>query len=252
MWKTLCSFVNIAFRLFGASSCRQLRKNATSAAGRPKILDLFWPKHCLNCGKEGKHLCDDCFALIDVSREPPCLGFKYLDKLYFAATYDEKLVQAIIRSCKYGYAKELSETLADLIIAHFKSMDKFPLLLPGSADNFLICAVPLHKSKLKQRGFNQAEEIAKHLSKFLDIPFLSGALSKTKKTLPQMSLNKNQRLKNILDCFEINPQKKNQINNKNILLIDDVFTTGATMEECAKVLKQNRAQSVWGVVVARD
>jgi ComF family protein len=131
-------------------------------------------------------------------------------------------------------------------------MDKFPLLLPGIADNFLFCAVPLHKSKLKQRGFNQAEEIAKHLSNFLDIPFLSDVLIKTKKTLPQMSLNKDQRLKNVSDCFKINPQKKNQIAKKNILLVDDVFTTGATMEECAKILKENRAQSVWGVVVARD
>ena len=218
----------------------------------PKILNLFWPKHCLNCGKEGKYLCDNCFGLIDISREPPCLGFKHLEKLYFATTYDEKLVQAVIRIYKYQYAKELSETLSNLIIAHFKLMDKFPLLPPSTTDNFLLCAVPLHKSKLKQRGFNQAEEIAKHLSKFLDISFLPNILIKTKKTSPQMSLNKKQRLKNVSDCFEINPEKKNQINNKKILLVDDVFTTGATMEECAKVLKQNHAQSVWGVVVARD
>jgi ComF family protein len=218
----------------------------------PKILNLFWPKHCLNCGKEGKYLCDDCFSLIDISREPPCFNFKYLNKLYFATTYDEKLIQATIKFYKYGYVKELSETLADLIMSHFKLIDKFPLFSPETAEDFLLCAVPLHKSKLKQRGFNQAEEIAKHLSKFLNIPLLSDILIKTKKTLPQMSLNKDQRLKNILDSFQINPQKKNQIINKNILLIDDVFTTGATMEECAKVLKQNHAQSVWGVVVARD
>jgi len=218
----------------------------------PQILNILWPKHCINCGKEGKYLCDNCFALIDISREPPCVGFKELDKLYFAATYNEKLVQAVIRIYKYQYAKELSETLADLIIAHFKLMDKFPLLSPTVADSFLICAVPLHKSKLKQRGFNQAEEIAKHLSKFLNIPFLSDILIKTKKTLPQMSLNKEQRLKNISDCFKINPEKKNQIINKSILLVDDVFTTGTTMEQCAKVLKQNHALKIWGVVVARD
>lgn len=227
-------------------------ENSTIQKILPKILNLLWPKHCLNCGKEGKHLCDNCFGLIDVSTEPPCFGFKHLDKLYFATTYDEKLVQSAIRIYKYQYAKELSETLTDLIIAHFKLIDKFPLLLPSATDNFLLCAVPLYKSKLKQRGFNQSEEIAKHLSSFLNIPLLPNVLIKTEKTLPQMSLNKEQRLKNVSDCFKVNSEKKNQINNKNILLVDDVFTTGATMEECAKILKQNHAQSVWGVVVARD
>ncbi|MEA3452734.1 MAG: ComF family protein [Patescibacteria group bacterium] len=217
-----------------------------------QILDFLWSKHCLNCGKEGQYLCDDCISLIDISREPPCSGFRYLDKLYFPTTYDEKLVRAVISRYKYSYAKELSKTLANLIISHFKLMDKSPPFLSEDTDNFLICAVPLYKSKLKQRGFNQSEEIAKHLSNFLNIPFSPNLLIKTKKTLPQMSLNKNQRLKNISNCFEINPEKKSQIIDKKILLIDDVFTTGATIGECAKILKQNQTQFVWGIVVARD
>ncbi len=212
----------------------------------PKIFDLLWPKKCVNCNKEGSYLCEDCLALIDISRQPPSMGFKYIDGLYFAATYDEKLVQAIIHFCKYRYIRELSETLASLIIAHFKSLDNQP-----SFGNFILCAVPLHKSKLKQRGFNQAEEIAKHLSNFFKIPLLSDILLKTKKTLPQMALGKEKRLKNILNAFEINPQTKIKIENKKILLVDDVFTTGATMEECARILKQNQAQSVWGIAAAR-
>ncbi len=223
------------------------------------ILDILWPKHCINCGKEGKYLCDDCFALIDISREPPCQGFKFLNGLYFPATYNEKIIQSAIHLCKYGYTKEISKILSDLIIAHFKLLDNPNLFTPLSMSatkeekaNWILCAVPLHKSKLKQRGFNQSEEIAKHLSLFFEVPFISEILLKTKKTSPQMFLNKDQRLKNVLNSFQINPQKKNKILNKNILLVDDVFTTGATMEECAKVLKQNHAQSVWGAVVARD
>jgi len=215
-------------------------------SSKETILDLLWPKSCINCGKEGEYLCDDCFALIDISRQPPCSGFKHLDGLYFAATYDEKIVQAAIHLCKYGYVKELSYDLACLIIAHFKLLDKF--ILPAK----IIFAVPLHKSKLKQRGFNQSEEIAKHLSRFLNIPFENGILIKTKKTSPQTTFNKEKRLKNITGAFAVNPQKKDEITSKKILLVDDVFTTGATMEECAKILKQNRAQSVWGVVVARN
>jgi predicted amidophosphoribosyltransferase len=234
------------------------------------ILDLLWPKSCINCGREGKYLCDDCLALIDVSRQPPCLGFKYLDGLYFATTYDEKIVRAAIRLCKFGYIKELSYDLAYLIITHFKLLDNPPFSPPtplaakisspppplaaatAAGGDWLLCAVPLHKSKLKQRGFNQSAEIAKHLSKSLNIPFSANALIKTKKTLPQTTLNKEKRLKNVTGAFVINPQKKDQIAGKKILLVDDVFTTGATMEECAKLLKQNCAQSVWGVVVARD
>lgn len=212
----------------------------------PKILNFCWPKQCINCGKEGSYLCQNCFALIDISRESPSCKFKYLDHLYFATTYDEKLVRATIHFCKYRYIKELSENLAFFIIAHFKLMDKFTI----SAD--IVCCVPLQKSKLKQRGFNQAEEIAKHLSVFLNIPFEADVLLKTKKTLPQMTLSKNKRLKNVINAFEISLQKQELIRGKKILLVDDVLTTGATIEQCAKILKQNCASRVWGAVVARD
>ena len=221
--------------------------------------NLIWPKKCINCGQEGSYLCPDCFALIDISRQPPSRDFKYLDALYFPTTYDEKIVQSAIHLCKYSYIRELSETLADLIIAHFQLLDKpLPATLPARgglranppAD--LLCAVPLHKTKLKQRGFNQAEEIAQHLSKFLKVPFLPDVLVKIKKTPSQTALSKEERKKNVSGVFKANPQKQKMIEGKNIFLVDDILTTGATMEECAKILKQNLASSVWGVVVARD
>jgi len=226
--------------------CHQFLENMWKTS-KNIFLDLFWPKRCINCGKEGEYLCDDCFALIEISNKPSWQRFKYLDTLYFASNYENKIVQTALHLLKYGYVKDISKILASLIIAQFKLLDNRP-----DFSNSILCAVPLHKTRLRQRRFNQAEEIAKHLSKSLNIPFEPGLLLKTKKTLPQMTLNRNERIKNVSGAFEINPQKKNKVFGKNILLVDDVFTTGATMEECSRILKQNHAQSVWGVVVARD
>ncbi|MCX6737810.1 MAG: phosphoribosyltransferase family protein [Candidatus Parcubacteria bacterium] len=112
--------------------------------------------------------------------------------------------------------------------------------------------MPIHKKKLKNRGFNQSEEIVKHLFEEFGLNFIKDLIIKTKNTPPQAELSKDERKKNIINAFEINPLLKDIIKDKNILLVDDVFTTGSTMEECSKILKQNCAQSVWCAVVARD
>ena len=216
---------------------------------KERFLGLLWPKKCINCGKEGSYLCEDCFAMIDILRDPPMRGLTYLNGVHYATSYQDKLVKTSIRLYKYGRIKELSEILSSLIIAHFQLSNKLRLL---DTSNGIIVAVPLHKSKLKNRGFNQAEEISKHLSKAFKIPSLPNILIKTKKTPAQMTLNKKQRKENITGCFKINPQKRDLITNKKIFLVDDVLTTGSTLQECAHILKQNNASEVWGIVVARD
>ncbi len=222
------------------------------------ILDAFWPKRCVNCNKFGQCLCNDCFSLIDIFREPSYEKFRYLDGLHAATAYNDKMVKSIIHLCKYNRIRELSRHLADLIIAHFKLLDNQTLLanqiLSGNQPCFdlIVCSVPMHRKKLKNRGFNQSEEIAKCFCEELDLPFVPELLLKTKTTLPQAELIKEERAKNILNVFEINPLFGQLVENKEVLLIDDVFTTGATMEECARILKQNRACRVWGAVVARD
>ncbi|MCX6737811.1 MAG: hypothetical protein NTY11_00045 [Candidatus Parcubacteria bacterium] len=92
------------------------------------ILDILWPKKCVNCGKLGKCLCDDCFALIEIFRDISCEKFLYLDGLHYATAYKDKLVKSIIHSCKYARIKELTRPLADLIIAHFKLLDNQTVL----------------------------------------------------------------------------------------------------------------------------
>ena len=204
------------------------------------LLDILFPKFCVNCQKEGKYLCEDCFALIDI------LKFQPEPFLFCPASYDNLIVKKMINQLKYEpYIKGLAKPLARLIIAHLLSLEKFP-----DFRNFILAPVPLEKRKLKQRGFNQAEEIAKELSFFLKIPLLSDALIKTKKTLSQVGLEKEKREQNIKGAFSC--PKPASVSGRKILLTDDVYTTGATFRECRKCLVENGAAAVFSMVAARQ
>jgi ComF family protein len=109
--------------------------------------------------------------------------------------------------------------------------------------------VPLGKRRLKWRGFKQAEELAKELSSFLKIPLVSDCLIKIKETLPQVELSEKEREENIKGVFKIKNDEK--ILGKKILLVDDVYTTGSTMKECARILKRAGAKEIIGIVIAR-
>ncbi len=142
--------------------------------------------------------------------------------------------------------------MASLIIHNLKRTEN-PLLKvatglkPGTT---FIVPIPLSKKRLKERGFNQSEEIAKELSKFLEIPMASNVLLKIKETLPQVELSKNGREENIKGVFVV--RIKDPIKEKNILLVDDVLTTGSTLAEAARCLKDAGAKHVWGITVARE
>lgn len=227
------------------------------------LLDLLFPKFCLNCGKEGSYLCQDCFSLIDTFKrqycpfcsEPKivldgktcnsCRKPKKLAGLYCAVSYDNFIVKKLINQFKYEpYIKELSKPLTLLIVTHFINLNNLP-----NFKEFILIPVPLHKKKLKQRGFNQASEIGKELSKNLKVPLFDNVLIKIKQTLAQVELKKEQREKNIKGVFAC--QKPELVKNRKILLIDDIFTTGSTVEECARVLKTAGAKEIWGIAVAR-
>jgi len=227
------------------------------------LLDIFFPPFCLGCQKEGTYLCQDCFSLIEVLERQFCPGCEKisvsgrtcrncqkrtkLNGLFAAASYQNFLVKKIIRAFKYEpYLKELAGELSFLIITHFKILDKTPEI------DFII-PVPLSKKKLKWRGFNQAEEIAKGVAKYLRKPVLNNILLKIKETPSQTDLNQSERRKNVKDAFSLKSDFLNEIKGKKILLIDDIFTTGSTMAECARILKEEGlAKEVWGAVVARE
>lgn len=114
----------------------------------------------------------------------------------------------------------------------------------------ILIPIPLAKKRQKERGFNQSEEIGKELSKFLKIPLVNNALIKVRETLPQVELSGKEREENIKGAFWC--RDENMVKNKTIFLVDDVFTTGSTMEEAARVLKEAGAKKVWGITVARE
>lgn len=233
------------------------------------LLDLFFPKFCLGCQKEGTYLCDDCRALLDIAEFDYCLCSekplrlppeqksgkcgrcqdKKLSGIFSALSYKEnQLNKKLIHQFKYQpYLKDLAKTLASILAEHFiisgKNTDEV-------WNNGVLVPVPLDKNKLKVRGYNQTEELAKELSKILKIPAISDGLIKIKSTKPQMELSKKERETNLENVFAIkNPAG---LAGKKAFLVDDVYTTGSTMEECARVLKENGAKSVWGVALARE
>jgi len=238
------------------------------------MLDLLFPKFCLGCQKEGTYLCDDCRALLEISEFNYCLcdqnpsrlppeqsasrrsgkcsrcQDKNLSGLYFALPYKEKqLTKKLIYQFKYKpYIKDLAETLASILIEHFvisgKNTDEI-------WQNSVLIPVPLDKNKFKDRGYNQSEELAKELSKILQIPVISNNLVKIKSTKPQMELSKEEREKNLENAFKI--KNPSELTGKKIFLVDDVYTTGSTMQECAKTIKEfSVVKYVWGIALARE
>lgn len=212
------------------------------------LLDIFFPKFCLGCKKEGSFLCKDCEALLDILRTHKKFSGKNLSDLYWALSYENPLTKKLIHTFKYEpFVKELAKSLSKLILNHFCLIANPPPFKENP--NFVLVSVPLSKRRLKWRGFNQAEEIAKELSNFFKIPLVSDCLIKIKETLPQVNLSEKERRKNVEGAFWV--RNKRKIRERRILLIDDIFTTGATMEECAKVLKKAGAKEVIGIVIAK-
>jgi len=229
-----------------------------------KVFDILFPAICLNCQREGTWICQDCLSSIEVLEYRYCPfckervfeegtckkhGKKNLNGLFFAASYKNSLVKKLIKKFKYPpFLKELALSLSSLIITHFiLSGNK---IIFNNQEVSLFIPVPLFSSKKRWRGFNQSEEITKELSKFLKIPYQVNNLIKIKKTQSQIELSKEERERNIKNSFEIkNPL---EIQGKRIFLVDDIFTSGATMEECARVLKKAGIKEVWGIAVARE
>ncbi len=226
------------------------------------ILDILFPRFCLSCRKEGDWICSNCLSTIDileyeycpfcmqrVSEQDICIKHqnKNLDKLFFAVSYKNFLIKKAIKKFKYPpFLRELTPYFCYLIISHFLLIKNKTIL----ENNVLLIPVPISSFKKRWRGYNQSEEIAKQLSTSLKVPILINNLIKIKKTRPQSNLSRIERMENIKNVFKV--KNALEIQDKRIFLVDDVFTTGATMEECARVLKNAGAKNVFGVVIARE
>jgi len=212
------------------------------------FLDLFFPIQCLGCNIEGQWLCQQCLNKIKINSEN---SFHQLDQgqpldgVWVAADYNQPLLTKVLHNFKYNFVADLGQVLNKLLIRFLvKEIENNKFTKPD-----LIAAVPLARKRRLWRGFNQAEILAKDLAQKFDWDLDLDLIVRQYHTQPQVGLKANERLVNVKGIFKINnPQK---LVNKEILLIDDVITTGATMQECAKALKVAGAKKVWGLVIAK-
>lgn len=238
-----------------------------AAPFRRAILDFFLPPKCPFCGRrpdspEPEGPCSACLSRLKFLRSPrcPCCGVAFpspsdSDHLCAECLTEERpfrraravcayegLIIEVLSKLKYGgltrLAKPLGKLLADYQDPEF-SLSESDLVVP----------VPLHPARLRERGFNQSVLLARQVSRRCSIPINFTALHRTRQTQPQTQLSGAERRKNVRGAFEV--RKTKEVEGKRILLIDDVFTTGATSQECASALREAGASEVHVLTLAR-
>lgn len=215
-----------------------------------ELLNLFvnflFPKRCLGCGKNGKYFCSSCIKKIKPLEPQIYSGIDAIDGLFCVFPYQGIIRKAILK-LKYNFVSDLAKEFNDLVVR----LLKLPIL--DRSDCLTLISIPLHWHRKNWRGFNQVEILGKRLAQRLKINFSSDLLVRVRATKPQAKLKgkqaKQKRKENVKNAFRIN--SKYQILNTKYLLFDDVWTTGATMKECARVLKNAGAKKVFGLTLTR-
>ena len=227
------------------------------------VLDILFPKYCIQCKAFGSYLCPTCFTYVSFTdtgfcvvcqgqaiggiTHPRCRGRYVIDGVFSSLKY-AGVVKKLIYQCKYPpYIRNLQSLLTDFFYEGIIQKEHvYPLLQQSS----VFVPIPLHASKLRKRGYNQAQLLAESLGKRFFVPAVDG-LERVRKTHTQVGLSQKERQENIKDAFKL---KKKSIDVlvgiENIFLIDDVVTSGATLKEAAKVLKRAGVGRVWGLTLA--
>lgn len=246
-----------------------------------EFLNVIFPAVCVGCGSRGRQpICERCFAEIDVNnsffcpkcsrRLPEAENFCHPEAKFFlaaAASYGNKPVRELIHALKYNRAKTALQPLGEIINQYSKkvfenqstqadlSARPSPQCVEGSGsklkiENFTIVPLPLHKHKERNRGFNQAELIAGIMNNELGITVQNNNLVRVKRTESQTKMKDiEEREANVSGAFSL--ERPEEIAGQNIILVDDVFTSGATMKEAVRVLKQAGARKIIGFVIAK-
>ena len=181
---------------------------------------------CYICGRplgeEGASLCDDC-----------SMYERHFDRGFTCATYglyERKIISDFKKGGRVYLARILGKIMYDRMALEDVKIDG-------------IISIPIYKDRLKERGFNQTDLIGKYLSKESGWPLMKDVVSRTRQTESMKKLDKWERKKNMENAFKV--ENKERVSGKNILVIDDIFTTGATLDECSRVLKEAGALNVY-------
>ena len=219
--------------------------------------DLLFPKWCVGCGKEGDFICPSCRRLISQIVPPlcprcgkhqpsgilcpSCVSWQAeIDGIRSPFQFDGVMRQAI-HQLKYGNIRALAKPLAKLLNDYLITNP-----IPGE----VLVPVPLHQKRLRERGYNQSSLLANELGKLINLPVIDDCLVRQQHAPPQArTLTVEERRSNVADAFTCTNLR---LKDKQVLLIDDVSTSGATLDACAAALKLAGVTSVWGLVLARE
>ena len=231
------------------------------------LVELCLPRSCAGCQRIGVQLqrswCIECWEKIPWVKSPLCPGCgrpftdspgssdhlcgECIESVFHfdaarSAVLHEGIIRARIHQFKFGAQMELTPPLVELLEIAYAGWG------PPAPD--LIVPVPLHPKRLKERGFNQSGLLAGGFARKIRTPVSFDAIVRKNQTRPQTRLKRGERLKNVKGAFEIPDKKK--VRGRRILLVDDVFTTGTTLSECARVLKKKGgASEVRAITVTR-
>jgi ComF family protein len=215
------------------------------------IFDFFLPRFCPGCNKKlplnEEAVCIDCLSSILIADEIRLedeydrnfSSKKIIKDFYSRFVFEtDKTLQSVIHALKYQKKFKLGMYLGEILSEGIKTRNwQIDLIVP----------VPIHPLKKVERGYNQSDYIAKGLSKSLKIPYSTKLIKRTRHTESQTKLKMKERAQNVADAFVVrDPQK---IIGKNILLVDDIITTGATIQECGRALVKCGAKTVYACSV---
>ncbi len=219
-----------------------MKKNLIETA-----LNFIFPQACGFCGEiTNSYLCEYCNEYLKQRQMNKIQKYddKFFDEHLWIYEYKDEVREKII-DYKFNNKSYLYRTFLQIILSTesvYNYIKKFDILIP----------VPIHKKRAKKRGYNQSELIAKGIAKNIkSIQLQTNIIEKVKNIKPQSTLSKDMRIENVKNAYRL---KKCDIclKNKNILLIDDVFTTGSTVNECAKILLQTECNKVSIITLAKD
>jgi len=224
---------------------------------RHTVIDFFFPRYCVGCGRVGDFLCSSCYQklpriLPPFCRKcgkpessgglcPTCWGWQTeIDGIRSPFRFDGAVRRAV-HELKYHNLKAISGCLAELLVAYLQA---------NSVTGEILVPVPLHPRRLRQRGYNQSSLLARELGKLTTLPVIEDCLFRSKGSLPQAkTATVEDRRSNVANAFACRDQR---LSGRHVLLVDDVCTSGATLEACAAALKATGAISVWGLTLARE
>ena len=199
------------------------------------LFNILFPPRCLVCRKTGDEaLCPNCIS--NIKRMPYQQGGTRSFGVY------EGVLRTAIKKLKFKNKKKLAEPLAILLVEYLKNSFSVDSI------NYII-SVPLSKKRLKERGFNQVDLLALIIERGLRVQFIPNMIARIKETKPQFELKREERFRNLKGAFRVcDPER---VRDRNILLLDDILTTGSTVSECSKVLKDAGAGKVYVLTLAR-